>query len=159
MATGSKIRYFFILLILAFLQPSCENNKNDVIPDTYTDFTIDISGDIFFSDLNSIGMSAIVTSQTNNWGSRAGGYDFNGIIVYRANLEDFFAYDRTCPHDYAVNSLSIKVRVDFTQAICPQCSTYYELSAGGISSSGPGKYPLKNYRTGFDGRYVRVSNY
>lgn len=159
----SKIKYFFVSLTIIFLTVSCENNKNDVIPDTYINFTMDISGDILFSGLSAIGNSVIVTSQTNNWGSRAAGYDNNGVIVYRAQFDgvtpEFYAYDRTCPHDYATGELSVKVNIDFTQAICPKCSTRYELSVGGISSSGPGKYPLKNYKTSFDGRYLRVWSY
>jgi len=159
---GSKIKHFFISLVFAPLLIACENNKNDVIPDQYIDFTMDISGDILFAGLAAIGNSVIVTSQTNNWGNRAAGFDYNGIIVYRAQIDyqpDFYAYDRTCPHDYVTNELSVKVNIDFTQAICPKCSTYYELSVGGISSSGPGKYPLKNYKTSFDGRYLKVWNY
>jgi nitrite reductase/ring-hydroxylating ferredoxin subunit len=159
---GSKIKHFFISLVFAPLLITCENNKNDVIPDQYIDFTMDISGDILFAGLAAIGNSVIVTSQTNNWGNRAAGFDYNGIIVYRAQIDyqpDFYAYDRTCPHDYVTNELSVKVNIDFTQAICPKCSTYYELSVGGISSSGPGKYPLKNYKTSFDGRYLKVWNY
>ena len=119
---------------------------------------MDITGDILFSDLAAIGNHVIVTSQTNNWGSKAAGYDGNGIIVYRSLPDEFNAYDRTCPHDYAVNGLSIKVNVDFTQAICPNCSTCYALSAFGTPVSGPGQYPLKNYKTKFDGRYLSVWN-
>jgi nitrite reductase/ring-hydroxylating ferredoxin subunit len=159
MTTGSKIRYFFFLLVFVSLPISCEKNKNDVIPDTYVSFTMDISGDILFSDLTAIGNSVIVTSKTNTWGSYSAGYDYNGIIVYRATLDQFYAYDRTCPHDYAVNNKSIKVNVDFIQAVCPSCSTYYSLPAGGVPISGPGRYPLKNYRTIFDGRYLTVENY
>ncbi|MCX6334050.1 MAG: hypothetical protein NT092_07060 [Bacteroidia bacterium] len=159
MTTGSKIRYFFFLLVFVSLPISCEKNKNDVIPDTYVSFTMDISGDILFSDLTAIGNAVIVTSKTNNWGSYSAGYDYNGIIVYRATLDQFYAYDRTCPHDYAVNNKSIKVNVDFIQAVCPSCSTYYSLPAGGVPISGPGRYPLKNYRTIFDGRYLTVENY
>jgi hypothetical protein len=155
----SKIRFFFIPLATLFLLISCENDQNDVVPDTYVSFVMDISGDILFSDLNAIGNSVIITSQTNGWGSRSAGYDYNGIIVYRANLEQFYAYDRTCPYDYAVNSKSVKVNVDFIQAVCPSCSTYYSLPTGGVPISGPGKYPLKNYRTLFDGRYLTVENY
>ena len=158
MVTGSKIRYFFISSVIVFLLVSCEKNKNDVIPDVYVSFDMDIIGDILFSDLAAIGNHVIVTSQTNNWGSRAAGYDNNGIIVYRSLPDEFNAYDRTCPHDFAVNGLSIKVNVDFTQAICPKCSTYYALSAFGTPVSGPGQYPLKNYKTSFDGRYLSVWN-
>jgi nitrite reductase/ring-hydroxylating ferredoxin subunit len=156
----SKIRYFFILLTIGSLLISCEKNKNDVIPYVPVSFVMDISGDILFTELNAIGNSVIVTSKTNNWGSWAAGYDYNGIIVYRATLDQFYAYDRTCPHDYAINNKSIKVNIDFIQALCPSCSTYYSLPAGGVPITGPGKYPLKNYRTFFDGvRFLTVENY
>jgi nitrite reductase/ring-hydroxylating ferredoxin subunit len=154
----SKIKYFFISLAIAALVYSCERNKNDVIPDVYVSFDMDIVGDILFTNLSTIGNHVIVTSQTNNWGIKAAGYDNNGIIVYRSLPDEFNAYDRTCPHDYTTSNLSIKVNVDFTQAICPKCSTYYELSVGGTPSAGPGRYPLKNYKTSFDGRYLSVWN-
>jgi nitrite reductase/ring-hydroxylating ferredoxin subunit len=159
MSTIPKIKYFSILVALTVLPVSCENNKNDVIPDTYVSFTMDIVGDIQFSDLNAIGNYVIVNSLTNNWGSRAGGYEGNGIIIYRATLDQFYAYDRTCPHDFVVNNKVVKVNVDFIQAVCPSCSTAYSLPTGGVVISGPGKYPLKNYRTIFDGRYLIVENY
>ena len=158
MTNTSKIKYFFISLAIAAFLICCERNKNDVIPDTYVNFTMYITGDILFSNLSTIGNHVIITSQTNNWGIRAAGYDYNGIIVYRSLPDEFNAYDRTCPHDYAVNDLSVKVNVVSFQAICPKCSTFYELSAFGTPSSGPGRYPLKNYTTSFDGRSLSVWN-
>jgi nitrite reductase/ring-hydroxylating ferredoxin subunit len=89
----------------------------------------------------------------------AGGYDGNGIIIYRSLPDEFNAYDRTCPHDYVINNLSKKVNIDFIEAICPECSTHYALSSFGTPISGPGNYPLKNYKTRFDGRYITVWNY
>ncbi len=159
MSTAAGRIFLILSLVLGMLLSSCHKNDNDVIPDRYVSFVMDISGDILFSDLNAIGNSVIITSQTNNWGSRSAGYDNNGIIVYRANLDQFYAYDRTCPHDYAVDNSSVKINVDFIQALCPVCSTAYSLPTGGIPISGPGKYPLKNYRTFFDGRYLSVENY
>jgi len=159
MRTNSKIVYFFIAISLQFFLLSCERNKNDVIPDVYVDFVIDINGDILFRDLNSIGSHAIVTSATNNWGYRSAGFDGNGIIVYCSLPDEYNAYDRTCPHDYVVNGTRVKVNVDFTEAICPVCSTRYALSAFGTPQSGPGRYPLKNYKTRFDGRFLYVWNY
>ncbi len=158
MSTGSKIRYFFISIVIVLLLFSCKKNKNDVIPDVDIDFTMDITNDILFTDLAAIGNSVIVTSQTNNWGRYAAGYDNNGIIVHRVILDEFYAYDRTCPHDYSVDGASIKVNIDFIQAICPRCSTSYSLPTGGNPISGPGRYPLKNYKTSFNGRYLRVWN-
>lgn len=159
MPSDSKIRFFFFLIVIVFSLPSCEKNKNDVIPDMYVSFTMDILGDIQFSDLNAIGNSVIVTAQTNNWGERSAGYDYNGIIIYRATLDQFYAYDRTCPYDYAVNKKSVKVNIDFIQAVCPECGTSYSLPTGGVPITGPGKYPLKNYRASFDGRFLYVESY
>jgi len=154
--SNSKISFFLITLALTFIIGSC-NKNNDVIPDVYVDFTLDLN-DPEFLDLSSLGGSAIVDEKTNNWGIRAAGYDQNGIIIY-SGLDEFYAYDRTCPHDYSVSGASIKINVDFIKAICPSCSTSYELAAYGTPASGVGRYPLKNYKTSFDGRFVRVWNY
>jgi len=157
MATGSKIRYFFIPSLVVFLLVSCERNKNDVIPDVIVDFTIDI---LDYPSLQSVTGSAVIDKSDTRIPDRryAGGFEDNGVIIYRSMENEFLAYDRTCPHDYAVNSLITKVNVDFTQAICPKCSTHYELFSFGTPSSGPGKYPLKNYKTRFDGRFLSVWN-
>ncbi|MCU0473805.1 MAG: hypothetical protein MUC93_10640 [Bacteroidales bacterium] len=158
MSTASKIRYFFILTVLTFLQASCDRNKNDVIPDSYVDFTLDMMD--FLNIYGIVGSDTVDASDIRVDRGRlyAGGFDGNGIIIYYGG-DGYYAYDRTCPHDYEVNGLSIKVNIDFTIALCPRCSTTYALSASGTPASGPGKYYLKNYRTSFYGRYLRVSNY
>jgi nitrite reductase/ring-hydroxylating ferredoxin subunit len=157
MVLRSKIVIFLILLFSGISLISCKKNKNDVIPDVTVNFYIDLSDPEFFN-LNAIGNADTVSSATNNLGLYAAGYDDNGIIVYRATLDEFYAYDRTCPHDYVLNGSSVKVNVDFTIAVCPRCSTNYALSAFGTPISGPGKYPLKNYKTYFDGQSVHVWN-
>ena len=157
MVIRSKIVIFLILLASTALLISCKKSKYDVIPDVYVDFTMDLNDPEFFV-LNAIGNSVVITSSTNNWGIRAAGYDNNGIIVYKSFEDEFNAYDRTCPYDYVVNGISKKVNVDFTVALCPRCSTTYALSAFGTPISGPGKYPLKNYKTSFTGQYIRVWN-
>jgi nitrite reductase/ring-hydroxylating ferredoxin subunit len=153
----SKIRFFLFIIVLAIAMGSCTKAKNDVIPDVHVDFMLDLL-DPEFVNLTSIG-SDTVDGNTNNWGSyAAGGFSGNGIIIYNGG-DAFYAYDRTCPHDYAVNELNVKVKIDFTIATCPKCGTVYSLSAGGTPASGVGRYPLKNYRTSLlEGRYVRVWN-
>ena len=145
-------------MALIVILSSC-NKKNDVIPDTYVNFTLDLN-DPEFVNLSGFGGSVTVNSQTNNYGAGAEGYNGNGIIVC-FGVDEFYAYDRTCPHDYVVNNLSIKVNIDpsnSTIAICPKCGTKYGLTVGGTPASGIGRYPLKNYRTSFQGNYVIVSN-
>jgi nitrite reductase/ring-hydroxylating ferredoxin subunit len=157
MVTGSKIRFFSISSVIVFLLVSCEKNKNDVIPDVYVEFTIDLRD---YPSLESITGSAFVDANDMRISDRkyAGGFDGNGIILYRSNTDEILAYDRTCPHDYEVKGLSKKVNVDFTQAVCPECGTHYSLYSFGQSSADPGQYPLKNYKTSFSGYYVRVWN-
>ena len=159
MTVGSKIKYFFISIAFLLLPESCVNNKNDVIPNVYVDFRMDITNDILFRNLLSINNSVIVNYLTNNWGYASAGYDSSGIIVYRSYEDEFNAYDRTCPYDYVVKNKTVRVNVDFINAVCPVCSTHYALSSYGSPISGPGRYPLKNYKTSFDGRWVRVWNH
>jgi nitrite reductase/ring-hydroxylating ferredoxin subunit len=158
MASNSKIVIFLILLTLPVILTSC-NKKNDVIPDIYVNFTLNLNDPEFVS-LSGFGGSVAVDSHTNNWGTAAAGYDGNGIIIC-FGVDEFYAYDRTCPHDYVVNSLSVKVNIDpgnSTIAVCPKCGTKYGLTVGGTPASGIGRYPLKNYRTSFQGNYVTVWN-
>lgn len=153
-----KKTLFFNLLLTVLAVASCSRENDDVIPDVYVDFTIDLM-DPEFSSLLVIGVSDTVDASTNNWGSRAAGYDDNGIIIY-SGPDDYYAYDRTCPYDLSVSGLSVQVTTDMASiAECPECGTRYALSAYGTPVSGPGKYPLKNYATSFDqNRYIEVWN-
>lgn len=157
MKTYLRSLFFFVAGLITLILSSCDNSENDIIPDVYVDFTIDLM-DPEFTNLSLIGNSDTIDASTNNWGNRSAGYDGNGIIIY-CGPDEYSAYDRTCPYDYANNSMSIKIKVDFTVAICPDCGTRYALSSFGTPLSGPGKYPLKNYKTSFaEGRYIRVWN-
>jgi nitrite reductase/ring-hydroxylating ferredoxin subunit len=158
MASNSKIRLFLMLLFIPVFLSSC-NKKNDVIPDVYVNFTFNLNDPVFVT-LSGFGSSVVVDSRTNNWGTSAAGYDGNGIIIC-SGIDEFYAYDRTCPHDYVVNSQSVKVNIDpgnSTIAICPNCGTKYGLTVGGTPASGVGRYPLKNYKTSFSGNIVTVWN-
>jgi len=157
-ADKAKLVIFFIFF--ALIPYSCENEKNDVIPDVYVDFTMDLN-DIEFVNLSSVFGSVYVNANTNNWGQKAAGYDGNGIIVFAGPAGEYYSYDRTCPHDYYTNNLSVKVSVvDIIYAECPRCKSRYALTNGGTPlSDAISKYPLKNYRTSYLGNYLRVWNY
>ncbi|HLN55172.1 MAG TPA: hypothetical protein VK207_04210 [Bacteroidales bacterium] len=155
--TVSKIKLFFIFCVTVLTAASC-NKKNDVIPDVTVDFYLDIT-DARFIDLNAIGGSVLVNSSTNN-DRYASGYQGSGIIVSRG-VDEFFAYDRTCPHDYTLDGSVVRIEIDptgFAKAVCPKCKSTFELISYGTPASGVSQYPLKNYRTSFDGRYIRVWN-
>ena len=159
MGNISKITIFSFLLLLAVFSLSC-NRENDVIPDVMVDFTIDLTNPAFNS-ITSFGGAVVISNSSPVAGTWRGGYDSNGIIVF-AGVDEYYAYDRTCPHDYTENATSVKVNLDPSSslfAICPVCESKYALSAYGTPASGKSRYPLKNYRTSYDGRFVRVWNY
>lgn len=159
MTSFSKITFFLFAASLALLLSSCKRSKNDVIPDVYVDFTIDLA-DPEFVNLNAIGGTVTINELTNNFGYRAAGFSGNGIIVH-AGVDEFFAYDRTCPHDYTENDSAVRINLDGTNtlyAVCPVCKTKYGLPVNGTPVEGVGRYPLKNYKTSYDGRRVRVWN-
>ncbi len=143
-----------LLILIAF---SCNKQKNDVIPDVYVDFTLDLENPEFAS-LTVAGSFDTIDASTHGWGIQAAGYDGNGIIVY-TGPDQYHAYDRTCPYDYAASGISIRIKADYAVATCPECGTTYDLSAFGTPASGPGRYPLKNYNTTLTyNRYLRVWN-
>ena len=156
MMTFSKPALFFIIFFSTVALISCSKGNNDVIPYAPVDFTIDLL-DPEFVNLSVIGISDTIDASTNNWGYRSAGYDGNGIIIY-SGPNEYFAFDRTCPYDYVVNSISVKVRIDgLGLAECPHCGTKYSFSLYGTPISGAGKYSLKNYKTSFDGeRFIKV---
>ncbi len=139
---------------------SCKKPQYDVIPYVYVNFTLNLM-DPEFQPLLAPGNYILVDASTNRLGYTAAGYDGNGIIVYRASMDEFFAYDRTCPHDYALDNSSIAVDTisSYIYVKCPECESEYALpNFGSPTKDGPSKYPLKNYRTNFDGQYVHVYN-
>ncbi|NLN30491.1 MAG: hypothetical protein GX158_04520 [Bacteroidales bacterium] len=154
---ADKAKLGFIFVFLAFSLLSCEHNKNDVIPDVYVDFTMNLN-DIEFVNLSSIFGSVYVNALTNNWGQKAAGFGNNGIIVFAGPEGEFYAYDRTCPHDYFISERSVKISVtDIIFAECPVCKTRYDLTVSGTPlSDGAGKDRLKNYRVSVMGTYMHV---
>lgn len=155
--TCPNLKFFLITLLVFLLMVSCRKDEGDVIPDVLVDSHIDLN-DPQFASLSAIGNHALVDATTNNLGIYAAGYDGNGIIIYRAQLDEFFAYDRTCPWEYSIDQSSIRINVDGIYAICPECGSNYALPSFGTPVSGPSTYPLKVYKTSFDGRFIHVYN-
>ena len=156
----SNLRIFLLFTLVAMPLISCERDKNEVIPDVTVDFTITFSDPEFFDLFYSPGTSVLISSAHRHLGLGTAGFDGNGIIVYNTGLQGFEygAFDRTCPHCYANDDVSVAVNVDGVYAICPRCSTNYALGGSGLPQSGPGQYYLKNYHTSFTGYSVRIWN-
>ncbi len=136
----TKILFFFLFIFLPY---SCEKGTADVVPDTYVDITIN-TNNFFLGTGQSILVSNTQVGVTNL------GYDNNGIIVYRNTQDEFFAYDRTCTY-HVEESVPVELWTNTMFAICPVCSTKYQLWFSGFpADEGPSNYPLKQYKTFFN---------
>lgn len=139
----SKISLFCVILISAF--PISCKEKEDLVPNTYVNFTIYLS-DPEFSTLQTIGNYVFVT----------GGVC--GIVIYRQSQDQFIALERNCTYQ---PSDRCAVLPDTTNALfltCPCCGSRFLMIDGSVQNA-PAERPLVVYQTSFDGvNTLRVSN-
>lgn len=136
-------KFFLTLLFLVSCISSC-NDKNQVVPYIYVNFTLSVF-DPEFADLVVPGNSITVTGGVN------------GILIYRISEVDFAAYDRTCTYDIE-EGCQVKVDDSGIFAVDTLCCHSQYLLLDGSVTRGPATYPLKRYNTSFDGTYLRVYN-
>jgi nitrite reductase/ring-hydroxylating ferredoxin subunit len=143
----SKLQFFWLICIILFtLSSSCDKQSQQPIPNVYVSFTINILTDPEFVLLQAQGNSLII--KNTSLGVQSIGYNNNGIILYNAGSDEFYAFDCTCPYDYPN---SIKVTTDGGIATCPQCKSQYVLQTAGMpTTKGPSTIPLKEYKTTYN---------
>jgi len=138
---NSNLRFFLILFFLFAIFNKCDEFE-EVIP--YVPVNIYIYIDTpDYNTLNAIGNSLTIS----------GG--LNGIIIYRKGLSEFVALEKTCTYQPSENC---KVEKDDSGFIleCPCCKSQFSIAYGSVLKE-PSRYPLKQYRTSFDGS--RINNY
>ncbi|MCD4736819.1 MAG: hypothetical protein K8R53_12305 [Bacteroidales bacterium] len=93
----------------------------------------------------------------------AGGYKYinhqgyRGIIVYRIDLYNFMAYDRTCTYDPEKECAIVEVELSGITAVDSCCMSKFNL-IDGSPFDGPATIPLKQYKTNFDGNQLVIYN-
>ncbi|HAW18912.1 MAG TPA: hypothetical protein DCX14_01915 [Flavobacteriales bacterium] len=138
-------RYLIIPIIICTLSLSeCRNNSNEhTIPDVRVNIDIDVNLPQY-NNLNFIG----------GWVYLKGGY--NGIIVHRSTVDVLAAYERQAP--YLVEE-GCRIDVDSNGVTCrDHCSGSEWLLFDGQLVKGPAPYPLKQYRSSFDGVRLSIRN-
>lgn len=132
-----------LVLTLPFLSNCSKNNPDTVIPNVYVDVQLNINEPSSFT-LQPIG----------GWIYYTGGS--LGLLVYRANLDEFKCYDRHSTYD--VNNWCT-VAVDSTGfTLVDTCSGSEFTIFDGTVTKGPATIPLKQYQTTFDGTYITITN-
>ncbi|MDR2868636.1 MAG: hypothetical protein LBV46_03745 [Bacteroidales bacterium] len=133
---------FLWLLLVA--TAGCGPVNHPVIPNTAVDFSIYIY-DINYSPLLNYGGHVYVT----------GGIE--GIILYRVDEMTIMAYDRACPYDWDDGQSWLEMEESNLLITDKHCGSLFNVLDGSVVK-GPAKYPLKYYRTQFDGNRLRVYN-
>jgi len=133
-----------IFLFSVFMFSSCEKENNHPVPNVMVDIRINIEN-ATYSGLNTIGSSIQVT----------GGY--RGIIIYRAGLNEFTAFDRSCPHHPFEQCAVVNGLEGQPFAECDCCGSVYQL-LDGSKFDGPSLFPLRAYRAVFSHPFLTISN-
>jgi len=143
-----SVRFGLVLLVfsvVALISCSKKNqNQQPDIPYVVVNFSINPNSTQYI-ELNHVGGYVPVT----------GGY--KGIIIYRKSETEFMAYERACPYDPTADSSQVRVDASGITCHCPQCKSKYIL-LDGSAYSGPTQWPLKQYRTNYDGTYLYITN-
>lgn len=134
----------FIMAILFVAFSGCDGYKHATIPEVDVNFSI-YPNDAQYAALNHIGGYMYFT----------GGVA--GIVIYRLDGATFLAYDRACPYDWRDQDAWICVEESGLTLIDNHCGSRFNILDGGVIN-GPAQFPLKSYKTRFDGYVLRVYN-
>jgi hypothetical protein len=142
---GSKIHIFLLTCVLLIgLSSSCEKQQQHPVPYAYVNFSINIQSDPEFIRLAATGNSMEISDYMV--GVFTLGFDNNGVIIYNAGDNEYYVFDRTCPHDMP-SSVAIESNPTTGLATCPDCGTEYVFpSMGTPTIDGPGIWPLREYK-------------
>lgn len=136
---------FVLMISNGLIFQSC--NKKDAypnIPNVYVNLYLDLTSTQYV-ELNSVGGYVYLT----------GGH--RGILVYRISVEDFIAFERTCPYDPDKDCARIEVEPSGLTTVDSCCLSRFLILDGSVLR-GPSTLPLKQYRTSFDGSILRIYN-
>jgi len=135
---------FFVLLFSAILSPSCESNRGQIIP--YVKVYVPL---LLYADLADMGIGTTKILPDEG---------YKGIVLYRADDLEFFAYDLTCT-EYPEHDIGVEEDDEFVGVFeCPDCGSTYVLVNGAYPNSGPAEFPLVEYNTSIQGDVLLITN-
>lgn len=139
-----RILIFVTTVVTATAFFSCKKDVRHEIPNVYVNLYIDPNSTMYFQ-LNTVG----------GWLHLTGGY--RGITVYRASVDEFVCFERTCPHDADQESAYVDVDQNGLTLTCKTCSSQFLILDGSVVT-GPATIPLKKYNNTYDGLVLHIYN-
>ncbi len=143
-----KLHNYILLLISlsSVLFNSCETERHPV-PNYRFSVTIDLN----LPDYN----SEFFTLNRDRYGRKAG---ISGVLIIRKGFDEYYAFERYCPHDKSENC-KVSFDDDGFTATCSCCQSHFLVAiSDGDVIEGPAKYPLKTYRTRLDKNLLTIYN-
>ena len=135
-----------LILVTLILTFGCKKDEHPVPNYRFTAYI-----DLMLPDFN----KDVFTVSYDRDGSRVG---VSGVIVYRMAFDDYYVFERYCPHDQKL-TCAVEIAKGNTTAICPCCESEFLIVApDGDVVAGPSVYALKTYRTRMDGNYLVIYN-
>ena len=144
----TKIKYLLQFFILSGVLFGCAKDQDQIIPYVRVQFSVYLSYP-----------SSSALSSVNNAILYPGvGYNRNGVIVYRNSIDEFTAYDATCPKhlDTKITAVKLDDGGSAGSATCPECKTIYYLF--NYAYPAKGEYPLKCYNVTKSGSTLLINN-
>lgn len=134
---GTKTMIWVVVLSVAILTISCKHDSHCYTPIGASNCAIEPNSPLY-NHLNNVG-----------------GYEYivggnHGIFVVRTSLNEFVAYERTCPHDHDV---AVEVMEGWDGAVlqCPKCGSKFNTYADGVPLDGSAtSCALYEYGTTYD---------
>ncbi len=138
------------LVFFALLVSQCKK-EDDPLPFAVVNIRIEPNS-TQYTNLNTVGGHEYLTA---NFPSR-------GVIVYRISVDEFMAFERTCPHDPdaccdETGCTRLKVEPDGI-IIKDECCESTYLILDGSNVAGPSVKPLKQYFTSYNGKILHIYN-
>ena len=133
-----------IILVLNLMFLSSCVDSDDYIQDVYVNIEVPVNQPEY-SDLDAIGNSILITGGVK------------GIIIYHANVNDYWAFDRNCSFEPSTQCAFID-SINSTIASCNCCSSKFLIDQNGITVNGPSLRSLKEYYTSFSGGILKIKN-
>lgn len=134
------------LFFLFYAGFSCNDDNNDDFPYAYINIYINPTSTEYL-ELNTPG----------GWVYLVGQKPSRGILVYRLTMDDFLAYERTCPQDPIEPNARIEVEPSNITVACPVCKSKY-IMLDGTPFEGPARRPLRKYQTSYNGSILHIYN-
>ncbi|MDA3891933.1 MAG: hypothetical protein PF517_09765 [Salinivirgaceae bacterium] len=147
------MRIYIISIVLIGLITACNKDSDHPIPNT----PVYLNNPICINDVEYLALQNIY----GNFVLENEGFLGNGIILVNTGLSDngnpYKAYDATCPYEVDEGCTVLPDESSISLVTCGCCGSTFEVIFGAVNK-GPANYPLKTYKTAFDGDCIRVYN-